>query len=67
MLEDVAELFTEAKVREVLLDTAARASAHIAQVSSDALLRAFIRLSGTSTHVPLLVHRRCRATESGIW
>ncbi|KAL7416070.1 hypothetical protein BDY24DRAFT_439291 [Mrakia frigida] len=31
MLEDVAELFTEAKVREVLLDTAARASAHISQ------------------------------------
>ena len=33
MLEDVAGLFTEAKVRDVLTDSAARASAHIGQVS----------------------------------
>ena len=34
MLEDVVGLFTETKVREVLLDSAARASAHIGQVSA---------------------------------
>lgn len=33
MLEDVAGLFTEHKVRDVLLDSAARASAHISHVS----------------------------------
>lgn len=33
MLEDVAALFTEAKVRVVLSDSASRASANIAEVS----------------------------------